>query len=87
MSKEDAPGQNKSYQIIINGRRKTFDGKKITFSKLINLAFGESPQPNVAYTITYKRGVSDNSEGDLVEGDDVRVKEGMVFNVTPTDKS
>lgn len=38
------------------------------------------------YTITYLHGV-DGAEGDLVEGETIMVKNGMVFNVRRSDKS
>ncbi len=43
---------------------------------------------NVAYTVTYsyKKG-HHNDKGILVKGDSVKLKEGMVFNVTRTTRS
>jgi Multiubiquitin len=39
------------------------------------------------FTVTYRRGEGNKPEGTLVEGETVKVKEGMIFNVTATDKS
>jgi histidinol dehydrogenase len=50
---------------------------------LANLPTG----PNFFYTVTYRRGHGNKPEGTLVEGDKVQIKEGMIFNVTATDKS
>lgn len=85
---KDAPGQNKESTIIVNARPKQFKGKEISFNQVVELAFGAvSPNPNVVYTVTYKKGEGKKSEGSMDKGDIVGVKEGMIFNVTQTDKS
>lgn len=43
--------------------------------------------PNIIYTVTYRRGEGKKPEGTLVEGESVKVKDGMIFDVTRTDKS
>jgi hypothetical protein len=54
----------------------------------VEIAFGPlSGNENTIYTLTYKRGHGNKPEGTLVSGETVKVKEGMVFNVTRTDKS
>ncbi|PVY40871.1 multiubiquitin domain-containing protein [Pontibacter virosus] len=87
-SKNDAPGQNKEYNIIVSGRPRTFKGKEISFNEVVMLAYGATPQnPNTAYTVTYKRGEGNKPEGSMDAGDVVKVKEGMIFNVSATNKS
>ncbi len=84
----DPPGQNKQFTIIVNAREKTFTGRKISFDQVVELAFGSvSSNPNIVYTVTYKRGEGNKPEGNMEKGDTVKVKDGMVFNVTQTDKS
>lgn len=74
--------------LIVNGEEKGWDFKEISFDQVIILAFGSiSNNPNICYTVTYKRGPGQNREGSMVKGDVVRVKNKMVFNVTSTDKS
>lgn len=78
----------KVHNIIVNGREKEFEGKEISFEQVIVLAFGAvSTNPNISYTVTYKRGEGNKPEGTLVAGESVKVKEGMIFNATATDKS
>ena len=73
--------------VIVNGRRKTIQKGELTFSQIIRLAFDKPPAgANVCFTVTY-RGGCDNASGSLIEGDTVVAKEGMVINVTATDKS
>lgn len=80
------PGQNKQAVVIINGRPREVTGQKITYSQLVQLAFPDD-QPNEAtvYTITYSN--PHGKDGTLVSGQDVHVKEGMIFNVTKTSRS
>lgn len=86
--KDEAPGQNKELTIVVNGRSKTFVGKKITFTQVVQLAFGDAPgNANTIYTVTYRKGDPSHHEGVMVQGDEIPVKDGMIFNVTPTDKS
>jgi hypothetical protein len=84
----EAPGQNKAFTIIVNAREKSFTGREISFNQVIELAFGSiSSNPNIVYTVTYKRGEGNKPEGTMDKGDTVKVKDGMIFNVTQTDKS
>lgn len=86
--KHDPPGQNKEFTIIVNTREKKFIGREISFDQVVELAFGSvSSEPNIVYTVTYKRGEGNKPEGDMEKGDTVKVKDGMIFNVTQTDKS
>ncbi len=85
--KPDATGQNKEYKIIVNAREKLFKGSEISFNQVVELAFGTvSTNPNIVYSVTYKRGHG-NKEGSMDKGETVKVKEGMIFDVTQTDKS
>lgn len=86
--KENAPGQNKEYEIVVNARDKVWNKKEITYDDVVILAFGSiSNDPNVIYTTTYKKGDNNKPEGVMVKGDSVKVKNGMRFNVTQTNRS
>jgi hypothetical protein len=79
---------NKDITIIVNGRQKVVADKELSFAEIVALAFDNPPTgPNIVFTVTYRRGHGNKPEGTLVEGEMVRVKEGMIFNVTATDKS
>lgn len=78
----------KSTTIIVNGRPKEVVAKNLSFAEIVRLAFDDAVFNDVTiYTITFKRGHGDKAEGTLVEGESVKVKEGMIFNVARTDKS
>lgn len=84
----DDHGPNKEYTIVINGRQKVVTDKELSFTAIIALAFDNPPTgPNIVFTVTYRRGHGDKPEGSLTQGDSVKIKDGMIFNVTATDKS
>ena len=75
-------------KIIVNGRQKETAAKELSFQDVVRLAFDDAVFNDVTiYTITFKRGHGDKPEGTLVEGETIKVKEGMIFNVARTDKS
>ncbi len=78
----------KDTSIIVNGREKVVEGKKLSFAELIRQAFENPPTgENICFTVTYRNGTKQNPDGTMVEGSTVKIKCGMVFNVTATDKS
>ena len=81
-------GPDKTFTVVVNGREKKVTTTELTFAQVVALAFDNPPTgPNIAFTITYRRGQGNKPEGTLAEGEVVKVKDGMIFNVTATDKS
>lgn len=82
------PVQIHAVAIIVNGQQKHVKAKSLTFEQLVALAFNPVPTgPNILFTITYECGPHQNPEGTLMPSGTVKIKEGMIFNVTATDKS
>lgn len=82
----EAPGQNKTRTIIVNGRPREFVGHKITYLEVVQLAFpGASMGESIIYTVTYTD--PQGKDGELVNGQDVPVKKGMVFIVGKSNRS
>lgn len=80
--------QDKEVTIIVNAQPKTLTAKELSFDQVVALAFPTpSTNPNTIYTVTYRRGQGGKPEGTLAEGQSVKIKEGMIFNVVPSDKS
>jgi hypothetical protein len=80
--------KDKEFTIQVNARDKLWTEKTISFDQVVILAFGEiSSDPNVSYSITYKKGDNNKPEGIMVKGDEVKVKDGMRFNATKTNRS
>ena len=81
-------GKPKVYKIIVNGRPKEVSTKTLTFDQVVALAFNPVPSgPTVQFTVTYRKGPRQNPEGSMTEGETVRIKDGMIFDVTETNKS
>jgi hypothetical protein len=81
-------GKPKNYRIYVNGQEKVVTTKFVTYVEIVALAFPNPPTgPNVLYTVGYEDGPHQNPSGSLMPGGKVRVKDGMIFDVTPTDKS
>lgn len=79
---------DKTLTVIVNARPKAVAAKTLTFADVVALAFDDPPTgENVMFTVTYRRGEGNKPEGSLVAGETVKVKEGMIFNATATDKS
>ena len=80
--------ENKEFTIQVNARDKVWTKKIISFDEVVILAFGViSTDQNVSYSVTYKKGDNNKPEGIMVKGDEVKVKDGMRFNVTETNRS
>lgn len=79
---------NKLVTIIVNAREKQVEKDDISFEEVVDIAFSPAPVgENVLFTVTYRRGQGNKPEGSLLAGQSVKVKDGMIFNVTATDKS
>lgn len=92
--KDEPPGKGSggdpnTVTIIVNTREKTVDkNKDISFEEVVNLAYDGNPPTgeNVSFTVMYRRGHG-NKDGSLAAGETVKVKDGMVFVVSATDRS
>jgi hypothetical protein len=74
--------------IIVNARRKTVTGRKISFEHVVRLAFPDGPpSPQTVYTVAYSNGPPRNPEGKMIAGQIVKIRDGMVFDVTETSRS
>ncbi|MEZ6243729.1 MAG: multiubiquitin domain-containing protein [Phycisphaerales bacterium] len=84
----EATKTRKELTIIVNGREKVVDSGELCYDELLALAFDPVPTGEfICFSITYRRGHGNKPEGTLDEGECVRVKKGMIFNVSFTDKS
>lgn len=81
-------GARHQVTIIVNTKPHEVPKDEITFDEAVNFAFGDvTGDDTVAFTVTYRHGGGHKPAGSLVEGDSVKVKDEMVFNVTRTNKS
>ena len=78
----------KDFEIVVNAVKKPVPGPRVNFDQIVKLAF-PTPiiGPNIVYTVAYRKGPKQNPKGTMLEGQSVLVKNGMIFDVTQTDKS
>jgi hypothetical protein len=84
----DEPEAHHEKAIVINGRPYEVTEKELTYEEVVNLTYDNNPPggPGMLFTITYTEGKHEK-EGSLQPGGTVKVKAGMRFSVTPTNKS
>lgn len=77
------------YTIVVEGTQHEWSKDHITYEEVVGLEFPDFAQhPEITYSVKYKRGHGNKPEGILVKGGDpVRVKNGMIFNVSETGQS
>lgn len=81
---DDAPGQNKPAQIIINMEAHTVSQQRISYEEIVRLAFPQGPF-DITYSVDFasERG----QDGTLSKGKDTKVHDGMIFNVIKSNRS
>lgn len=71
--------------IIVEGTPHEWPKGEITYAEVVTLEVPDYPQhPEITYSVKYKKGSGNKPEGILVPGASVKVKEGMIFNVSET---
>lgn len=79
---------HKSYAITINGRSRNVEIEELTFDELVDLAFEDPARgPQIVFTITFRNAGGRIREGELDEGQKLKVQDGTIINVTRTDQS
>jgi len=80
--------KQKEIVIIVNGTPHKWERAKVNFKEIIILAYGQYiDKPSMVYTVAYEDGPKQNPEGSMFVGQEVFVKNKMVFHATATDKS
>jgi len=86
MSNQDAPGQNKEFTITVNGRDYPWNEKRISFAQVLDI-IGVSESSTIYYMITYSKGDDKEPKGEITKTKDAKVKDGMIINAKPNNKS
>lgn len=77
-----------SLQILVNAEPIEVHRRSLSFEDVVRLAYPEASfAENIGWTVTYSRGPSQNTEGGMVMGQTLILKQGMVVNVRCTDRS
>lgn len=76
----------KEVRIFINTREFVVPKTKLAYQELVDMAYpGDVPSPDKVYEITYSS--EHGPDGSVGVGGEVKLKEGMVFNVGITNRS
>jgi hypothetical protein len=78
----------KTVTIIVEGTPHEWPKTEISYAEVVTLEVPDYPQhPEITYSVKYKRGQGEKPEGILSPGGSVKVKEGIIFSVSPTGQS
>ena len=78
----------KTVTIIVEGTPHEWPKEEITYAEVVTLEVPDYAQhPEITYAVKYKRGHGNKPEGILSPGGSVKVKDGMIFNVSETGQS
>ena len=79
---------NKTFSIVINGRQREVESGELGFDDLVDLAFDDPAKgAQIVFTITFREGGGRVTEGELDEGERLKIRDGTIINVTRTDQS
>lgn len=82
------PDFRKTVTIHVEGTPHTWPKTEISYAEVVTLEVPDYAQnPQITYSVTYKRGQGNKPEGTLAPGASVEVKEGMRFSVSETGQS
>ena len=86
--KQTGRSDDKTFLIIVNGREKEVEREELSFDELVDLAFVDPARgPQIVFTITFREAGGRIPEGELDEGQRLKVRDGTIINVTRTDQS
>ncbi len=87
--KVDRP-DDKTFSVIINGQPKPIPRERdeLSFDELVDLALEDPARgPLIVFTITFRNAGGPIQEGELDEGQQLKLRDGTIINVTRTDQS
>ena len=78
----------KTVTIVVEGTPHEWPKDEITYEEVVTLEVPEYAQhPEITYSVKYTRGHGNKPVGILSPGGSVKVKDGMIFNVSETGQS
>jgi hypothetical protein len=89
VEREAEKGKEKTVTIFVEGSPHRWPkDEKITYVQVVTLEVPDYAQHReITYAVKYRNGPGHKPEGILPPGGSVKVKEGMVFNVSETGQS
>jgi len=88
LKQDDHFYSQKAVTILVNGEPYEETETRISFEQVVKLAYPVTPSGTcIEFTVTYRNGPPANPKGSLTAGHSVKIKNRMIFDVTPTDRS
>jgi len=88
LKQDDHFYSQKAVTILVNGEPYEETETRISFEQVVKLAYPVRPSGTcIEFTVTYRNGPPANPKGSLTAGHSVKIKNRMIFDVTPTDRS
>lgn len=88
LKEDDHFYSQKTVTILVNGEANEISETRISFDEVVKLAYPVPPSGTlIEFTVTYRNGPPANPKGTLTVGHSVKIKNKMIFDVTPTDRS
>ena len=85
---EASETKKKTVTIIVEGTPHEWPKGEITYEEVVTLEVPDYAQhPEITYSVKFRNGQGHKPEGTLPPGGSVKVKEGMIFNVSETGQS
>jgi hypothetical protein len=76
------PKRSEDFNIVVNGKAKKVNQQVLSFDEVVKLAYPTPPaQGEIVYTATFHNADQDPSNGSLVAGQHVKVRNGTRFDV------
>lgn len=87
--KDPKPAEKKTVTIYVEGTgHEWLKNDQINYVDVVTLEVPTYAQhPEITYSVTYRNGHGNKPQGTLSPGGSVKVKDGMVFNVSETGQS
>ena len=80
--------EKKFVTIYVEGTPHEWPKTEISYAEVVTLEVPDYPaHPEITYAVKYKNGHGNKPEGILSPGATVKVKDGMIFNVSETGQS
>lgn len=88
LTKDEHFYSQKAVTLIVNGEPHEATETRISFDQVVKIAYPVPPTGQcIEFTVTFRNGPPANPKGSLTEGHSVKIKNRMIFDVTPTDRS
>ena len=78
----------KGHKIVVNTVEFIEPHRRLSFEQIVKIAFPTLPAGDtMAFAVTYEDGPRHKPEGTLVAGQSVKIRNGMIFDVTANNRS